>query len=237
MIKVTFFEGCVSLVKFCNEHDIRKEQIIQIVKGPVLSETPLALFWEDNTPHPRVKKAKEIFTDISKIDAIFEEKNKHFFNECGIQLRKQGLYEEAIDYYAKALSVCSDDENLHFNLARALFENGDVEKAQEGINKVLGMNPDHKEAKEFLQVGHPKKGPFHSRRPDRIIRRTVRGMLPYKQPKGKHAQKRLKAFIGIPEELKDQNMETLAQADAKKLTCPYFTLAELAEEIGWNRGE
>ena len=94
-----------------------------------------------------------------------------------------------------------------------------------------------KEAKEFLQVGHPKKGPFHSRRPDRIIRRTVRGMLPYKQPKGKHAQKRLKAFIGIPEELKDQNMETLAQADAKKLTCPYFTLGELAEEIGWNPGE
>lgn len=94
-----------------------------------------------------------------------------------------------------------------------------------------------KEAKEFLQVGHPKKGPFHSRRPDRIIRRTVRGMLPYKQPKGKQAQKRLKAFIGIPEELKDQNMETLAQADAKKLTCPYFTLAELAEEIGWNPGE
>lgn len=94
-----------------------------------------------------------------------------------------------------------------------------------------------KEAKEFLQVGHPKKGPFHSRRPDRIIRRTVRGMLPYKQPKGKQAQKRLKAFIGIPEELKDQNMETLAQADAKKLTCPYFKLAELAEEIGWNPGE
>lgn len=94
-----------------------------------------------------------------------------------------------------------------------------------------------KEAKEFLQVGHPKKGPFHSRRPDRIIRRTVRGMLPYKQPKGKQAQKRLKAFIGIPEELKDQNIETLAQADAKKLKCPYFTLAELAEEIGWNPGE
>ncbi|MDH5375362.1 MAG: 50S ribosomal protein L13 [Candidatus Bathyarchaeota archaeon] len=93
------------------------------------------------------------------------------------------------------------------------------------------------EKKEFLEVGHPKKGPFHHRRPDRIVRRTVRGMLPYKQPKGKQAHKRLKAFIGIPEELKNQKMETLAEAHAKKLTCAYFTLGELAKEIGWNPSE
>ena len=94
-----------------------------------------------------------------------------------------------------------------------------------------------REAKEFLEVGHPKKGPFHYRRPDRIVRRTVRGMLPYKQPKGKQAYKRLKVFIGMPEELKDQKMETLAEAHAKKLKCPYFTVDEFAKEIGWNSGE
>lgn len=93
------------------------------------------------------------------------------------------------------------------------------------------------EAKRFLEVGHPKKGPFHYRRPDRIVRRTVRGMLPYKQPKGKQAYKRLKVFIGIPEELKDRKMETLAEAHAKKLTCPYFTLGEFAKQIGWDPGE
>jgi len=94
-----------------------------------------------------------------------------------------------------------------------------------------------KEAKEFLEVGSPEKGPFHYRRPDRIVRRTVRGMLPYKQPKGKQAYKRLKVFIGIPAELKDQKMETLVHAQARKLTCPYFTVGELAKEIGWNPGE
>jgi len=93
------------------------------------------------------------------------------------------------------------------------------------------------DAKEFLEVGHPKKGPFHYRRPDRIVRRTVRGMLPYKQPKGKQAYKMLKVFIGMPEELKDQKMETLADAHAKKLRCPYFTVGEFAKEIGWNPGE
>jgi large subunit ribosomal protein L13 len=93
------------------------------------------------------------------------------------------------------------------------------------------------EAKEFLEVGAPRRGPFHYKRPDRIVRRTVRGMIPYKQPKGKQAYKRLRVFIGIPAELKDQKMETLADARAEKLTCPYFTVGEFAKEIGWNLGE
>jgi large subunit ribosomal protein L13 len=90
------------------------------------------------------------------------------------------------------------------------------------------------EAKEFLEVGHPKKGPFHYKRPDRILRRTVRGMLPYKQPKGKQAYKRLKVFIGIPEELEGKKMESLPEAQAKKLSCSFFTLGDFAREIGWN---
>jgi large subunit ribosomal protein L13 len=93
------------------------------------------------------------------------------------------------------------------------------------------------EAKEFLEVGGPRMGPFHPRRPDTILRKTVRGMLPYRQPKGKQAYKRLKVFIGVPEGLKDQKMETIEDAQAKKLTCPYFTLGEFAREIGWNPGE
>jgi large subunit ribosomal protein L13 len=94
-----------------------------------------------------------------------------------------------------------------------------------------------REAKDFLEVGHPKMGPFHVRRPDRVVRKTVRGMVPYKQPKGKQAYKKLKVFIGVPEDLKAKEMETLADAQPKKLTRPYLTLGELAKEIGWNPGE
>jgi large subunit ribosomal protein L13 len=93
------------------------------------------------------------------------------------------------------------------------------------------------EAKEFLEVGAPKRGPFHYRRPDRILRKTVRGMLPFKQPKGKNALKKLKVFISVPEDLTDQQMVSIKEAQAAKLKGPYFTLAELAKEIGWNKGE
>src|SRR3990170_6591298 len=90
------------------------------------------------------------------------------------------------------------------------------------------------EAKEFLEVGAPERGPFHSRRPDRIVRKTVRGMVPWKQPKGKSAYKRLKVYMGVPIELKDHNLETVDQASSSKLKGPHFTLGELAVEVGWN---
>jgi large subunit ribosomal protein L13 len=94
------------------------------------------------------------------------------------------------------------------------------------------------EAHIFLEVGAPVRGPFHYRRPDRFLRKTVRGMVPYKQPKGKNAYKRLKVFMGIPIELKDQQMITFEEASSANLKGPHFTLGELAKEIGWrNRME
>lgn len=93
-----------------------------------------------------------------------------------------------------------------------------------------------KEAHVFLEVGKPVTGPFHYRRPDTLFRRTVRGMLPFKQPKGKQAYKRLRVFMGMPDDLADQKAEILEEARATKLQCPYFSLGDLAREIGWNQG-
>ena len=90
-----------------------------------------------------------------------------------------------------------------------------------------------KEAKTFLEVGHPGKGPFHPRRPNQILRRTIRGMLPRKKPKGQEAYKRLRVFVGAPEEFKGEETQTIPDADAGKLKCPYIALGELAKEIGW----
>jgi large subunit ribosomal protein L13 len=90
------------------------------------------------------------------------------------------------------------------------------------------------EAKQFLEVGAPMRGPFHYRRPDRFLRKTVRGMVPFKQPKGKIACKRLKVFMGVPMEFKGQEMITFEEASSAHLKGPHFTLGEMAKEIGWN---
>jgi large subunit ribosomal protein L13 len=90
------------------------------------------------------------------------------------------------------------------------------------------------EAKTFLEVGHPRKGPYHPRRPDRIVRRTIRGMLPWKKPKGRQAYKRLRVYLGAPKEFDGKEMQTILDASAEKLKSPYITVGELAKEIGWS---
>jgi len=89
------------------------------------------------------------------------------------------------------------------------------------------------DAKTFLEVGHPRKGPYHQRRPDRIVRRTVRGMLPRRKPKGIAALKRLRVYLGIPLEFNGKETQTILDARAEKLTSPYITVGDLAKEIGW----
>ena len=91
-----------------------------------------------------------------------------------------------------------------------------------------------KEAKSFLEVGHPRKGPFHQRRPDRIVRRTIRGMLPRRKPKGMAAFKRLRVYLGAPAEFENKEIQTILEASADKLKSPYITVGDLAKEIGWN---
>jgi large subunit ribosomal protein L13 len=93
------------------------------------------------------------------------------------------------------------------------------------------------EAKEFLEVGAPERGPFHYRRPDRIVKKTVRGMLPFKRPKGKTALKRLKVFMSVPADLAGKELVRFKEAEASKLKGPHFTLADLAKEVGWNQGD
>jgi len=90
-----------------------------------------------------------------------------------------------------------------------------------------------KEAQAFLDVGHPGKGPFHPRRPDQILRRTVRGMLPRRQSKGADALRRLKVFLGVPLQLKTANLETISEACVDKLRCPYMSLGDFAKQIGF----
>lgn len=91
-----------------------------------------------------------------------------------------------------------------------------------------------REMKEFLQVGHLGKGPHHPRRPDRILRRTIRGMLPRRKPKGVEAYRRLKVYLGVPKEYEGAELEVISEAKVDKLRCPYVTLGELAKGIGWN---
>jgi large subunit ribosomal protein L13 len=90
-----------------------------------------------------------------------------------------------------------------------------------------------KERKDFLEVGGPTKGPFHYRRPNAIIRRTIRGMLPRRKPRGREAYGRLKVHIGVPREFNGVERESLPDATVERLKERYITVGEIAKNIGW----
>ena len=95
-------------------------------------------------------KAADIFKRVVVLDAAFSPEHKHLFNEFGINLRKSRLYDQAIEYYTRALEMTDDDENLYYNIARALFEHGDRDQCRENLEKALELNPGFEAAAEFL---------------------------------------------------------------------------------------
>jgi len=96
-------------------------------------------------------KADNIFERLVKLDAAFEEEHKHLFNEFGISLRKNKMYDQALEYYERAMELAKADEHLHYNIARTYFEKDQVGKAVEHLKKALLMNPDLEPAQLFLK--------------------------------------------------------------------------------------
>lgn len=76
-------------------------------------------------------------------------------------------------------------------------------------------------------------GPFVPRRPDHLMKRTIRGMLPYKRPRGVDAMKRIRCYVGIPVGLAGKEMEVPEAAHMDRLNNPqYVTLAAVSTSLG-----
>jgi large subunit ribosomal protein L13 len=83
--------------------------------------------------------------------------------------------------------------------------------------------------KKLRSMGSPFHGPFYPKAADRIVKRTIRGMLPYKQERGRKALERVKCYIGAPEELDIKEMISIPGASKEKITAiKTFTVKALS---------
>jgi large subunit ribosomal protein L13 len=81
--------------------------------------------------------------------------------------------------------------------------------------KVL-ISGDQEEIFRRYKIKHDKGskdyGPHFPKHPERILKRTVRGMLPHKTVKGREALSNFRAFIGIPAEVADRDHIKIGEA-------------------------
>jgi len=88
--------------------------------------------------------------------------------------------------------------------------------------------------KQRFERGHAMDGPYFPKHPEKLVKRAIRGMLPYKQEKGKNAFKNVKCYIGIPKEFKDKKAETIEKANIKNIKkTKYLTIKEISHQLGW----
>ncbi len=82
-----------------------------------------------------------------------------------------------------------------------------------------------------VELNHPRKGPKFPRNPDQILKRTIRGMIPYQQPSGREAYRRLKVYMGVPPELKDRRARKV-NAALKPPAVDFMHLGEISVALG-----
>lgn len=86
---------------------------------------------------------------------------------------------------------------------------------------------------EIRSLSNPRKGPFHPRKSQDLVRRVVRGMLPFDKPRGREAFRRLRVHVGVPGGLAKAELKTLPEASLSRLGKRRFIrVGELSRYLG-----
>lgn len=82
---------------------------------------------------------------------------------------------------------------------------------------------------------NPHRGPFFYRTPDKLFRRTVRGMVPRKSDRGFQAYKRVRVCVAGYDKEKYPKVVpyTVPNVNKARLSHSYITLETLSNRFGW----
>lgn len=83
--------------------------------------------------------------------------------------------------------------------------------------------------KRRMGNGGSLNGPLYIRQSDRLLKRMLRGMLPWDKPKGRNAYKRLRCYIGNGD-LTDEQLKNVFNLQNNKPS-KYTTMKEVVEAL------
>lgn len=78
--------------------------------------------------------------------------------------------------------------------------------------------------------GTQRFGPYFPRVPHLIVKRAVRGMMPYQTPKGRDAYKRLRVEAGVPPAYYNQPLVKVPEAQRSPTL--FVTIGDLSRDLG-----
>jgi len=100
-------------------------------------------------------------------------------------------------------------------------------------NAVITGNPEStmETYRKRAEIGSDS-GPHYPKRPDRIFKRSIRGMLPYKEDHGREAFENVRVYLGNPY---DEDGEVLDGTSLDRLSnIKFISLGEISEKLGAN---
>ena len=89
----------------------------------------------------------------------------------------------------------------------------------------------YQQRRRIQNKGKPEFSPHWPKLPNLLVRKIIRGMLPWKRMRGKEAFRRLKVFIGMPQDTKEA--VSLDHAKFNK-NARFITIYQLCKYLGFN---
>ncbi len=131
-----------------------------------------------------------------------------------------------------------DGRNLIFgraasHIAKKLLNGEDIQliNAEEMvmIGNPAALVARFKLRRQAQHKGTPEKSPSWPKVPNLLVRRMIRGMLPWKKPRGKAAYKKLHVFLGNPKNLQGSPIQGIEC----KTTFRSMKVKELCKQLGY----
>lgn len=143
-------------------------------------------------------KAQDIFERLVKLDGAFQAEHKHLFNDFGINLRKNKMLTQALEYYKRAQELSPNDENLYMNIARVQLENHNIDDCIANLLKALSLDPHHAPSLKFVAWLIKKNMVPEKRKADLAAAIAASKKAPEKKPEAPAAQQTPPAAAPAP---------------------------------------
>ncbi len=100
----------------------------------------------------RTEEAREVFAKLGDNEDLYKEENKHTFNELGIALRREEMYDDAVKNYHRAIQLDPNDPILYYNISLALYHSGQMAAARKFLTSSIELDEGFEDALKLMEL-------------------------------------------------------------------------------------